>query len=183
MVARGEYAGASKMSTRLGAIFTIIATPIVLLIAITSQWWLAFFGPEFAEEWHVFTLFLIIAAFGVAFISIHPLFTAMGYVKQNFVILGVANGIYVVLALALGSMLGLLGIILAYGVKSHSFFCLNTSSFAVVSSTRNGGASVDYADSHRQQTRPGCHRRQRNTQRYRRAGVAANAAMMSFTQY
>lgn len=117
MVARGEYAGASKMSTRLGAIFTIIATPIVLLIAITSQWWLAFFGPEFAEEWHVFTLFLIIAAFGVAFISIHPLFTAMGYVKQNFVILGVANGIYVVLALALGSMLGLLGIILAYGVQ------------------------------------------------------------------
>jgi O-antigen/teichoic acid export membrane protein len=117
MIARGEYAGASRMALRLGTLFTLIASPIVLVIAVTSQWWLNFFGPEYAADWHVFTLFLIISAISVAFISIHPLFTAMGYVKQNFIVLGVANGIYIVLALAFGSALGLMGIVLAYGVQ------------------------------------------------------------------
>jgi O-antigen/teichoic acid export membrane protein len=53
----------------------------------------------------------------VSCIAIHPLFTALGYVKENAVVLVIANGVYLVCVWLLTRALGLAGLAIAAGVQ------------------------------------------------------------------
>lgn len=118
MIATDREVQATKMAGKMGILLFGVCLPIVVLLSLTSSRWLALvFGEAYASEQTVLSVYLLLKALSLAFISIHPLFIAMGYVQKNFVILALANGFYLALAWFLGVRMELMGIVLAYGVQ------------------------------------------------------------------
>lgn len=115
MIANNQEVKAYKMAAKIGMLIVLVVSPIVLIVSLTSPWWLNyFFGELYASEWKILMIYLVFRAISAGFTAIHPLFVAMGYVQKNIVILLVANTIYVVSAWYLGSNIGLLGFTIAY---------------------------------------------------------------------
>jgi O-antigen/teichoic acid export membrane protein len=121
MIAKKENIGAVKFAAKLGIIIFSICIPIALVVSFLSPWWLnALFGKVFAAAWVSLSVYLLLQVISTSFITIHPLFVAMGYVQKNFIILAIANATYFALAWILGMKIGLMGVVLAYGVQ----FCI-----------------------------------------------------------
>jgi O-antigen/teichoic acid export membrane protein len=59
----------------------------------------------------------MVTVLSVSCIAIHPLFTALGYVKENALVLLSANAVYLVCAWLLTSAIGLVGLAVASGVQ------------------------------------------------------------------
>ena len=118
MIAKKESIGAIKFAVKIGVIIFSICIPIALIVSITSPWWLnIFFGKVFAAAWVALSVYLSLQVISTSFITIHPLFVVMGYVQKNFIILAIANASYLLLAWFLGLKIGLIGVVLAYGVQ------------------------------------------------------------------
>jgi len=119
MVANQQDRKAARYAVRVGVIVTVAVGPAALVLAALSPWWLSLlFGRAFAIGWLALSVFLIITALSMSCVAIHPLFTALGYVKESAIVLLVANGVYLVCAWWLTSAAGLLGLAVAYGVQS-----------------------------------------------------------------
>lgn len=118
MVARKENIHATKFAAKIGIIIFFICFPVALIVSFSSQWWLnIFFSEVFAAAWIILSIYLLLQVISTSFITIHSLFIAMGYVQKNFIILTIANTIYLALAWILGKNIGLMGVVLAYGVQ------------------------------------------------------------------
>lgn len=117
LIAKNQPKQAFAMLMRLAGLFSVVGSIVLVAVVLTSSWWLQIFGPEYVEHQHVLALFLLVATTSVVFIGLHPLFTAMGYAKQNFVILLIANLAYLAIAPVLGVLFGLVGIVSAFGVQ------------------------------------------------------------------
>jgi O-antigen/teichoic acid export membrane protein len=118
MVANHDSKGAVKYAVKIGSILLVVTGVPALLLGLSSYWWLGLvFGKDFASGAFVLCIFLMLRVFAITAVTIHPLFTAMGYVKQTTIIVLTANVIYLVLAWNLGQAIGLLGLAIAYGLQ------------------------------------------------------------------
>jgi O-antigen/teichoic acid export membrane protein len=118
MVAKKENIRTIKFAAKMAIIIFSISLPIALIVSFTSPWWLnIFFGKVFAAAWVALSIYLLLQVISTSFITIHPLFVVMGYVQKNFIILAIANAAYFALAWFLGLKIGLMGVVLAYGVQ------------------------------------------------------------------
>jgi O-antigen/teichoic acid export membrane protein len=118
LVADGQERRARTYVVRIGGVIAATVGPAALLMAVFSPWWLGrVFGSAFAAGWLPLSAFLLVTVCSVSCIAIHPLFTALGYVKENAVVLLIANGVYLVCAWLLTTALGLVGLALAAGVQ------------------------------------------------------------------
>lgn len=116
IVAKGDYNKAIKTATKITIIITAFLIPVIIIGGGTSPFWLdLFFGSEVSEFWIYFIVFLIFVGVDAATAPVHPLFNALGYVKQKFFIMGIGNIVYLILAWILGENFGLIGIISAWG--------------------------------------------------------------------
>jgi O-antigen/teichoic acid export membrane protein len=119
LIAQAQGTQASRTAARLGVLLGALAFPLVALMALSSPWWLGtIFGQAYAADWAVLSVYLGIQAFALCFQGIHPLFLALGYVRMNCWILAAANASFVLIAWLLGARIGLLGVVVAYGVQS-----------------------------------------------------------------
>jgi O-antigen/teichoic acid export membrane protein len=80
------------------------------------------FGVSFAASWLPVSLALVFQMLTLPRIAIHPLFTALGYVKQNAWILLFANITYVIFALTLSHFWGLVGLVIAGFLHANTVF-------------------------------------------------------------
>ncbi|MCL5280358.1 MAG: oligosaccharide flippase family protein [Planctomycetes bacterium] len=118
LVADGQERRARTYVLRIGAGIAALVGPAALLLAVSSPWWLGrVFGSAFAAGWLPLSAFLLVTVASISCIALHPLFTALGYVKENATVLLVANGVYLVCAWLLTTALGLAGLALAAGVQ------------------------------------------------------------------
>lgn len=118
MIANDAREAAAKYAFRIGALLLAATGPVAVLVGVTSFWWLgAIFGEGFAAGAIALCLFLFFKVFSIGAITVHPLFTAMGFVRESTHILFLADILYLGLAWQLGHMLGLSGMALAYGVQ------------------------------------------------------------------
>lgn len=103
---------------KVSSILSIVLIPIIIILSLTSPVWLrVFFGEIFANYWGLFSLLLVYVGLDTITSPSHPLFNAFGYAKQKFVIMGIGNILYLIIAWFLGSLYGLSGIINAYGAQ------------------------------------------------------------------
>jgi len=87
-------------------------------VALTGPWLLPLvFGEEYARDLLSLNVYMFLRAISCAFVVVHPLFLAAGFVKHEVGILLVANSLYLALLWLLGTHLGLLGVVLAYGFQ------------------------------------------------------------------
>jgi O-antigen/teichoic acid export membrane protein len=120
-LARGDLDGALRESRKTGTLlfaFTLSAAIGVALFGPTLITLL--FGAEYARDPLSLDAYMFLRAISCAFVVVHPLFTALGFVRQELAIQIVSNSLYLVAAWFLGREFGLLGIVLAYGVQFSS---------------------------------------------------------------
>ncbi len=75
------------------------------------------FSPIIAQSREIFILFLGVHIINVVCIPIHPLYVALWFVKQEFIIILLTNVLYIFLAWAFITNIGLSWIIIAYGIQ------------------------------------------------------------------
>ncbi|MEO0271935.1 MAG: oligosaccharide flippase family protein [candidate division WOR-3 bacterium] len=115
-IADGKEKKALKYAGKIALLTLVVLGPLMLLLTGSSYFWLpGVFGKDYASGWLPLVVFAIFAFLAFAASSIHPLFLAMGFVKQNTVIALVSNAVYLLLALLLGKKYGLIGLAIAYG--------------------------------------------------------------------
>ncbi|QKS72603.1 oligosaccharide flippase family protein [Paenalkalicoccus suaedae] len=121
MIISNEPIKAVKFVLKTSILLCSVLLPTVFLISISAPIWLGLiFGEVFAKAWKVLAVYLVIEIITQSLIGIHPLFTAMGFVKKNVFIILTANILYIPIVLQLGDSFGLIGIVTAYGVQ----FCI-----------------------------------------------------------
>ena len=109
---------AGRYAVKVGAVIAAVIGPMALVLAVFSPWWLGLvFGEAFAAGWLPLSVFLLVTVLSVSCIAVHPLFIALGYVKQNAIVLLIANGAYFVCAWLLTSAIGLVGLAVAAGLQ------------------------------------------------------------------
>lgn len=62
-------------------------------------------------------LYLLMKSLATVFIFIHPLFLALGYIKRETKIVFIANFLYLAILFILIKKIGLIGVIIAYGIQ------------------------------------------------------------------
>jgi len=118
MIVDNDGKKAVKYAMRTGVLIMAAVGPVAMLLAIGSPWWFGrVFGKAFAGGSLALSILLLLRVFSVTAVVIHPLFLALGYVKQNTFIVLISNSAYLVTAYLLGSEFGLVGFSLAYGVS------------------------------------------------------------------
>lgn len=118
-LARREFGAALREARRVGALLLAFTSVAALCAALLAPWAIPFFfGAEYARDFLGLDVFLFLRALACAFVVVHPLFLACGFVKRELGILVAGNLLYLLAAWQLGAQFGLLGIVLAYGVQS-----------------------------------------------------------------
>jgi O-antigen/teichoic acid export membrane protein len=108
----------ARYAVKVGAVIAAVIGPVALMLAVFSPWWLGVvFGGAFAAGWLPLSAFLMVTVLSVSCIAIHPLFLALGYVKENAIVLLIANAVYLVCAWLLTSAIGLVGLAAASGIQ------------------------------------------------------------------
>lgn len=107
----------------LAILISSMLTTAVLFILFEPLNNLAFAG-EMADYKSELITYLAIQSAALCFIWIHPLFIALGHMKQNAVILLISNIIYTSLIILLAESLSIWGIIIAFLLQSSSLIAM-----------------------------------------------------------
>jgi len=117
-LARKELREAVNEARRVGALLFAFTATAALLVALTGPWLIPLvFSEEYARDLLSLNAYMFLRAISCAFVVVHPLFLASGFVKREVLILIVANTLYLAVLWLLGTHLGLLGVVLAYGFQ------------------------------------------------------------------
>jgi len=120
-LARKDLRGAIVQARRTGAALLSFTAAASVAVALFAPPLLArFLGEGFTHDDASLNAYMFLRAVSCAFVVVHPLFLAMGYVKSELWIQLAANLLYLAAAWILGSHFGLLGIVLAYGIQFSS---------------------------------------------------------------
>lgn len=115
MYAKGEKKEGYKIVIKIRNIILKIIGPIALFLGLTSPIWLNIvYGELYAQNWYCLCLYLLIQTFALSYTTVHPYFLSLDKAKYSAIYILIANIIYMILALILVKLIGILGIILAY---------------------------------------------------------------------
>lgn len=118
MIANHDSRRAVEYALRIGFLLLVVTGLPTTLLATTSFWWLrVVFGQGFSSGAIPLIAFLVVQVFNFACNPVHPLFTAMGYIKQTTIMVIITNLLYLLLAWQLGLRIGLLGLAVASAVE------------------------------------------------------------------
>lgn len=118
----GDRKGVLKIAIQLGGITFFTGIIGIGLIALTKNWWLYYFIPNYKEFLKPLYLYLCFVIFTQMFITQHPIFIYSGYVKENIIILLFVNTLYIVLLIILVNKYQLLGVIIAGMIQAALIF-------------------------------------------------------------
>ena len=118
LVAKGEYKrGYDAVIKIRNAVYKYII-PLIIVVGLSSPIWLnIIFGEIFSQYWYILFIYLIIHTYALSYTTIHPYFTALGKVKEGFIICLIANVVYLILALTLTKHFGMIAIVMSYAVQ------------------------------------------------------------------
>lgn len=115
MYAKGEKKEGYKVVIKIRNMILKIIGPIALFLGLTSPIWLNIvYGELYAQNWYCLCLYLLIQTFALSYTTVHPYFLSLDKAKYSAIYILIANYIYMILALILVKLIGILGIILAY---------------------------------------------------------------------
>lgn len=146
LLAAHDFRGALHEARRTGLLLFAFTGTVALGVALFGPWAIGlFFGADYARDPVSLSTYMVLRSVSCAFVVVHPLFLAMGYVKREMLILIVANVLYMGAALALGHAFGLLGIVLAYGVQFASVLVPKIAVIRSVARRTPGAADLEPA--------------------------------------
>lgn len=103
----------------------MVMLPITAIVTIVSPWLLnKFFGELYAKYFYILMFYLLSRSFALSYTSIHQLFVSMGKVQENFIYTVIANVVYLIVAIILSRLLGILGVVIALFVEYFAIIYL-----------------------------------------------------------
>ena len=118
LVAKGEFKRGYDAVIRIRNAVYKYFIPLIILVGLSSPIWLkVIFGELFSQYWYVLFIYLIVHTYALSYTTIHPYFTALGKVKEGFIICLIANIVYLGLALLLTKHIGMIAIVISYTVQ------------------------------------------------------------------
>lgn len=101
-----------------------ILMPAVVMVTGGSLVFMHFtLDDVYVQYWYILLLYLFLRALALSYASIHPLFVALGQVRQNFIVTLFANVVYIVLVWVTVGRIGiwaiLLGLMVEYFIIIH----------------------------------------------------------------
>lgn len=118
MISNGDKKNAVRYARKIGKlIFGLFFIPGSLFVLSSFYWLDPIFGMGYSSGWIPLTFLFILKIISISFIPVHPLFNAMGYVRQSSKIITLANIFYLILAILLTQRWGIIGLISAYGIQ------------------------------------------------------------------
>lgn len=118
LVAKGEYKrGYAAVIKIRNAVYKYFI-PFIVVVGLSSPIWLnIIFGEIFSQYWYILFIYLIIHTYALSYTTIHPYFTALGKVKEGFIICLIANVVYLILALTSTKHFGMIAIVISYAIQ------------------------------------------------------------------
>jgi len=118
LLANNQLRKATDLSSRVSLMVMAISVPFALVLALSSSYWLPIVFGEYMSTyvWQL-GVFFVLQAVTVSFMSIHPLFVALGFVKQQLWLTISLNITFIVCAYLFSQYWALFGIILALAVQ------------------------------------------------------------------
>lgn len=118
LVAKGEYKRGYDAVIKIRNAVYKYFIPLIIVVGLSSPIWLnIIFGEIFSQYWYILFIYLIIHTYALSYTTIHPYFTALGKVKEDFIICLIANVVYLILALTLTKHFGMIAIVMSYAVQ------------------------------------------------------------------
>lgn len=118
LVAKGEYKRGYDAVIKIRNAVYKYFIPLIIVVGLSSPIWLnIIFGEIFSQYWYILFIHLIIHTYALSYTTIHPYFTALGKVKEGFIICLIANVVYLILALTLTKHFGMIAIVMSYAVQ------------------------------------------------------------------
>ena len=118
LVAKGEYKRGYDAVIKIRNAVYKYFIPLIIVVGLSSPIWLnIIFGEIFSQYWYILFIYLIIHTYALSYTTIHPYFTALGKVKEGFIICLIANVVYLILALTLTKHFGMIAIVMSYAVQ------------------------------------------------------------------
>jgi O-antigen/teichoic acid export membrane protein len=106
-----------KYALKLGLLLLVVIAPVGIALSATSSLWLpAIFGTGFESATIPLMVFLAFAVLQMAALPVHPLFYALGYARTATAVSALTNGLFLVLAIVMGTQFGLVGFGVAWGL-------------------------------------------------------------------
>lgn len=92
----------------------LVMLPVTAVVTALSPWLLdVFFGELYAKYFYILMLYLLSRSFALSYTSIHQLFVSMGKVRRNFAFTIIANTVYLICAVILSRIIGIIGVVIA----------------------------------------------------------------------
>ncbi|WP_057830664.1 lipopolysaccharide biosynthesis protein [Colwellia sp. TT2012] len=118
LLANNQLRKATALSSKVTLVVMAVSVPFSLLLAFTSSYWLPLvFGDYMSAYVWQLGVFFVLQAVTVSFMSIHPLFVALGFVKQQLWLTISLNVTFIVCTYYFSQYWALFGIILALAVQ------------------------------------------------------------------
>lgn len=103
---------------RIRSFILRVFTPIVVLVGASSPFWLSYiYGVDYASYWYILFALLSIQLLALSYTTIHPYFLALGKAKESTLYILIANIVYIGMAFLLIRVIGLAGMVVAFGVQ------------------------------------------------------------------
>ncbi|AOY52892.1 lipopolysaccharide biosynthesis protein [Clostridium perfringens] len=117
-IANNDINGVKKIHSKIKFMILILGIFIIILCGLTLNIWLHYFIPLTTINGVTFLMYLVYIVFTNMYMAIHPIFTFLGYIKKNIVIISISNVIYIIFLYLLSINFGVLGIVLAKIIQS-----------------------------------------------------------------
>jgi O-antigen/teichoic acid export membrane protein len=119
LVSKEKYRECYAYYKKMIAKGNMLMAPFVLILTGASVLFLHLtLDPIYVNNWLVLFVYLLLRGFALSFAPIHPLFIALGQVKQNFYISLIANSMYIAVVWLMIPFIGiwaiLLGLLIEY---------------------------------------------------------------------
>ena len=117
-IANNDINGVKEIHKKIKFMILIIGLFMISVCALTMNIWLNYFIPLTVINGFAFLMYLVYIVFTNMYMAVHPIFTFLGYIKKNIVIISISNLIYILLLYLLAINWGILGVIFAKIIQS-----------------------------------------------------------------
>ena len=125
LVAKGKKKRGFDIVKKIRNMILKVMLPFGLIIGLTSIIWLnIFFGKEYADNWYILLIYLIVQIIALSFASLHPFYISLNKVKEDALIAFISNIIYLIIAYVLVKNIGMMGLVIAFAVQSGTIISI-----------------------------------------------------------
>jgi O-antigen/teichoic acid export membrane protein len=118
LLGRNDISRSANVAKKTIFLLTLFGFFVVLFLLLSSKFLItSLFGFEYLSSINALYTMIVLFGFGFMFVPVNSLFIAAGFAQSSFIIVLCSNIIYLFVAFTFGKLIGIYGIIFAYGTQ------------------------------------------------------------------